>query len=85
MVPDQTFLRPEAENIVCVGPESGVRVELYGQVAWPVSSSALHFHVIAAPRPSGLPDLDRIQARAGRGALFCVAEPLISHLSARYR
>lgn len=30
-----------------------------------------NFLVIAAPRPSGLPDLERIQAETIRGAFFC--------------
>jgi hypothetical protein len=35
-----------------------------------------YFHVIAAPRPSGRPDLDSIRARPPRGAFLFARPPM---------
>jgi hypothetical protein len=73
MVPDGTCRRRTLELIFADGPENvfeavscaARRTAKEGQMR------TAHFLVIAAPRPSGLPDLDSIQTSVSGGRLFC--------------
>ncbi len=62
--------------IVLVGPENVLAVCLYGRrKSFQPSLPKARFLVIAAPRPSGSPDLDFIQAGLTGGRFFLPFEP----------
>jgi hypothetical protein len=71
MVPDQTCQTRGWVPIFPVGPENVLAVCLYGETrVRPGRDLKVHFLVIAAPRPSGLPDLESIQAGLTGGRFF---------------
>ena len=71
MVPDRTFLSLPDQNIF-ISVQEVVSGEGFsgGNTAASVTFTVLYFHVIAAPRPSGRPDLDSIRARTTEGRFF---------------
>jgi len=70
-LPDGTYQAFECTPIFHHGPENVLEVCLCDRCK--IQSRGIPkapFLVIAAPRPSGLPDLELIQAGTSRGALF---------------
>jgi hypothetical protein len=80
LVPDGTYWNWKAGPILGTGPEDEPKqTPVNGDIRVQGSSLTAHFLVIAAPRPSGLRDLESIQASETGGRFF---DPM-AHLALR--